>query len=104
MIGLGTWICGISTPLVKDKAVFTISDDNGNYKISLKIKSWDIEALPIIYAKEYGNTLQIRVSGEIYKAGTYADSEITFDGDELTGFITLPILGKLRLTDGKRVK
>ena len=73
MIGLGTWSCGISTPLVKDKATFTISDDNGKYKISLRIKNWDIDALPIISAKEFGNTLQLRVSGEIYKPGTYAD-------------------------------
>ena len=104
MIGLGTWSCGISTPLVKDKATFTISDDNGKYKISLRIKNWDIESLPIVSAREYGNTLQLRVSGEIYKPGTYADSEMTFDGDELTGYIVLPLLGKLRLTDGKRVK
>jgi hypothetical protein len=104
MIGLGTWTCGISTPLVKDKAVFTISDDNGKYKISLKIKTWDIESLPIVSAKEFGNTLQVRVSGEIYKPGTFAESEMTFDGDHLTGFIILPLLGKLKLTDGKRVK
>ncbi len=29
---------------------------------------------------------------------------MTFDGDNLTGFIILPLLGKLKLTDGKRVK
>lgn len=102
MTGLGTWSCRISTPLVKDRVYFTLADCGGKYKVSLRIKSHYFDDIPVISAQEQGGTLQLRLSGEIYKPGACADAELNFEGDTFTGSIVLPLLGRLRLLDGKR--
>ena len=37
MIGLGKWQADIDNILFKGAAVFTIADENGNYKIDLEL-------------------------------------------------------------------
>ena len=104
MTGLGTWTCSIDTPLIKDKPLFTIFDNNGKYGIRFKMRNYETDSLNIIDAQEQGNTLRLDVAADKFKPGAVASTELTFDGDRFTGFIRLPIMGKLKLIDGEKVK
>ncbi len=104
MIGLGTWTCNIDTPLIRDKAQFTIFDNNGKYGIKLKMRSYETDNLNIIEAEENGCTLHLTVSAEKFKPGAVAVTELNFDNDRFTGVIKLPVMGKLKLINGEKAE
>ncbi len=103
MTGLGTWTCKIDSPLIKDKPLFTIFDNNGKYGIKFRIRSYENDNLPVISAEEDGNTLHLNVAADKFKPGAVASTELTFDNDSFTGFIRLPIMGKIKLLNGMKV-
>lgn len=104
MTGLGTWTCRIDTPLIKDKPLFTIFDNGGRYGIRFRMRNYETDNLDIIEAEESGNILRFNVAVDKFKPGATAVTELNFDGDRFTGFIRLPIMGKLKLVDGERVE
>ena len=104
MTGLGTWTCRIDTPLIKDKPLFTIFDNGGRYGIRFRMRNYETDNLDIIEAEESGNTLRFNVAVDKFKPGATAVTELNFDGDRFTGFIRLPIMGKLKLVDGEKVE
>ena len=103
MTRLGTWTCKIDSPLIKDKPLFTIFDNNGKYGIKFRMRSYENDNLPVISAEEDGNTLRLNVAADKFKPGAVASTELTFDNDSFTGFIRLPIMGKIKLLNGIKV-
>ena len=59
MIGLGKWQAEINNIIFKGSAVFTIADNNGEYKISLELPGEDlgISDIAINNIQEDGDTL-----------------------------------------------
>lgn len=102
MIGLGEWQFRIDTVFFKGNAEIVISDKGGKYDFDLKIENFDLPDYTIKDFSESENTLTATVNTDLLK-GKDIPISITFEGDTLTGTIKIPMLGKIKLKDGKRV-
>lgn len=104
MIGIGRWEFRLSTNLVPRPVILEISDNNGEYAFS--IPSLGEKGLPphsITEITEEGNSLHITVEVAGLLAGKKMTAVLTFEDDTMSGSISMPLFGKLNLTDGHRV-
>ena len=104
MIGLGNWGVSIDTMMFRGDAVLTIADKNGTYDFSVKVEK--IEKMPPYtidsVTEEGDNTLVLVISTPMMN-GKQITANLTFDGDTLTGFAKVPLLGKIKFKNGHRV-
>ena len=103
MIGLGNWSVSVDTMMFRGDALVTISDKGGNYDFAVRVSK--LEKMPpftVDSVTEDGNTLSLLVSTPLLN-GKQIAIEMTFEGDTLTGFAKIPLLGKIRFKNGHRV-
>ena len=103
MIGLGSWSVSIDTMMFRGNAVLTISDKDGAYDFAVQVDK--LEKIPpytIERVTEDGNTLEAVITTPLM-SGKELLLSMTFDGDTLTGFAKVPLLGKIKLKNGHRV-
>lgn len=103
MIGLGSWNVSIDTMMFRGSAVLTISDKGGAYDFDVKVDK--LEKMPpysVDSVTEDGDTLSLIISTPLLKDKQIA-LQMTFEGDTLTGFAKVPLLGKIKLKNGHRI-
>ena len=103
MIGLGSWSVSIDTMMFRGDAVLTIADKDGAYDFAVKVDK--LEKMPpytVESVTEEGDTLLLVVTTPMLN-GKQIALNMTFDGDTLTGFAKVPLLGKIKLKNGHRV-
>ena len=105
MIGLGKWQAEINNIIFKGSAVFTIADDNGNYKIDLELPGEDlgVSDINIQNIQEDGDTLTGEATVDIIPGGKACEISLTFTDDVCNGFLKVPFIGKIKLKNGHRV-
>ena len=103
MIGIGSWGVSIDTMMFRGDAVLTISDKGGAYDFAVQVDK--IEKIPpytVESVTEDGNTLTLVITTPLM-SGKELGLTLTFDGDTLTGFAKVPLLGKIKLKNGHRI-
>lgn len=104
MIGIGKWAGQINTMIYSGDVSFAIVDDNGKYGVRFDIPE-GVDRVPdytISNITEKGDTLSAQVEISMLP-GKKIDVEMTFDGDMMNGVIKVPFIGKVKLTDFKRI-
>ena len=105
MIGIGTWSAKVSTMFLKMEGTIEILDNNGEYEFRFhppeKFKDVQIRYFDI---REEGNTLYGKGEASAFPRKIF-EVQATFDGDKMTGKITLPFMGNMsvELKDGHRI-
>ena len=105
-IGIGSWAGKISVRIARGEVKFTIGEDeNGDYKIDVALpgalKTAKIEFMNLVEEPD-GKT----ISGEgkiSVLPGRKLTGAFTFEEDTFTGEIKAPVVGRIQITDGKRV-
>lgn len=100
MIGLGTWEAEINTIFFKGTGRATISDLNGNYDFKLEIIGLNVPDIKVCDVCENDNSLSALLECELFK-GKQIPVTVTFDGDTVTGFAKVPMVGKIKF-NGKK--
>ena len=93
MIGLGKWVCNVSSMLFSGEVKMEIFDDNGSYGFKLDIPNVKI---PDVTVKEVTVQTSILPGKDIVL-------NATFDGDTFEGVLKIPFVGKVKLKDGRRL-
>ena len=102
MIGLGKWSCSIDTMMYRGDAILTIADNGGAYSFTAEVPGVKMPEYHVSNITEDGNTLTAIVTTPVL-AGKELPISLTFDGDVVTGFAKVPLLGKIKLKNGKRI-
>ena len=106
-IGLGSWSGKIAVRIARGEVRFNIAEDeNGEYKIDTQLpgalKTAKIKFMNLVEGED-GKTL----SGEgliSVLPGRKLTGTFVFEEDTFTGEIKAPVVGKIKITDGKRIK
>ena len=102
MIGLGKWSCSIDTMMFRGDAILTVADNGGAYEITAEVPGMKMPEYAVSNIEENENTLTAIVTTPLL-SGKELPISLTFDGDTLTGFAKVPLLGKIKLKNGKRL-
>lgn len=102
MVGLGTWYAEIKSFLLSASCTVTIKDNNGSYEFEFDSPDADKIAIDNIRTKESGNSLTVT-----FNTGYLPGKDIVlfaeFGDDTVTGYIDVPLLGKIKLLNGRRI-
>lgn len=102
MIGIGKWGCHVNTMFFSGDVEMTISDNGGEYAFELELPGVDIPDYTLKSVEEDGNTLHAVVG--VSMIGKDAEVTVTFEGDSFSGVVKIPMLGKVKLKDGYKIK
>lgn len=102
MIGIGKWACSVDTMMFRAEAVVTISDNGGEYAFDIDAKGINVPEYKVYNIEENGNTLSAVVSSPMLP-GKEVPVCMTFEGDTVSGYVRVPVLGKVKLKNGKRI-
>ncbi len=102
MIGLGTWKFHVDTMLFKGDAIIKIFNNGGEYDFELDVKDVDIPDISVKDINEDGDTLTA-VGSTSMLPGKDIPISLTFSGDTVTGFVKVPLIGKIKLKEGTRI-
>lgn len=103
MIGLGKWTGEIETSLISGSAIVEISDNNGEYDFSVTVPS--LKKLPkfkVYDIKEDGNRLSGKAEIELM-GKMNVNISVEINGDAFTGYLQVPVLGKIEIKNGKKI-
>lgn len=105
MIGLGRWACGLDTPMIEEDGVVQISEKEGEYVFRLLARDKNIPDYKVETIKEKDDdTLIISLTIDGIPEENKVIIHATFSDDKLTGYIRLPFIGRLKITNGRRIK
>ncbi len=105
-IGIGTWSGRINVRLAKGEVQFTISEDeNGEYKFDVKLPgALKTAKIKFMNVKEEPDGKTLSGEGTIsVLPGKKLSGAFTFEDETFTGEIKAPVVGKIMITDGKRI-
>ena len=102
MIGLGKWVCNVSSMLFSGEVKMEIFDDNGSYGFKLDIPNVKIPDVTVKEVKEDGTDVTVTVQTSMLP-GKDINISLEFDNDTFTGFLKVPFLGKIKIKDGKKI-
>ncbi len=103
MIGLGKWACSVSTMFYTGEVKITVSDNNGSYGFEIGIPGVKIPDVTVRDVKIDGNTITAVAQTSILP-GRDIELSINFNGDSFEGFAKVPVLGKVKLKNGRRIE
>ncbi len=102
MIGIGTWECKVDTMFFKGTAQVKIFDNNGEYGFDVIIPDFDVPDITVLSVEEDGNDIDAVVQTSLLP-GKDINLSVSIDGDDITGFLKIPFVGKVKLKDGHRI-
>lgn len=105
MIGIGKWKCSLDIALFRTEAIIEISDNNGEYGFNVLGKAGEFLPDYVIESVEEQGEDSLRVVMRV--PALYGERPVvvhsTYTDDEITGFLKFPIIGRIQITDGRRV-
>lgn len=105
MVGIGKWSAKVNTLFFKGEITVDIKDNNGEYDIDFHLPE-KFKNIEIKYYDVYAEGNTIHGKGEVaLLPGKVINAAVTFEGDTMTGALTLPFLGNkvIKLKDGHRI-
>jgi hypothetical protein len=102
MMGLGKWACSVNTMFFSGDVDFEIFDNNGEYGFNLNIPNIKIPDITVKEVGEDDDTITATVETSVLP-GKDITLVVTIDGDEFDGYIKVPMFGKVKLKNGRRI-
>ncbi len=105
-IGIGTWSGKIALRIARGEVKFTISEDaNGEYKIDVELPgALKTAKIKFMNLKEEADGKTLSGEGTIsVLPGRKMTGAFTFEEDSFVGEIKAPVVGKIKITDGKKI-
>lgn len=102
MIALGKWEMSVKTMIYSGKILLNIFDDGGKYGYEMTIPGMKAPKIDIKEINENGNIIDAVLSTPLLPGKDIA-LHAEFDGDTVEGYAKLPIFGKVKITDGRRI-
>lgn len=102
MTAIGKWSCSVKTPVFSGSAVIDVYDDNGKYNYRVCESDVSVPRIKIKSVTENGNTVDAVVELAALP-GTDIPVHAEFEENTFTGYIKVPLFGKIPLRDGHRV-
>ena len=102
MTGSGKWICSVNTIFFTGDVKFEIFDNDGEYGFRIDIP--DIKAPEIIVKDVEEDDDEITVTAETsHLPGKDVILFLDFDDDTCEGYVKVPLVGKIKLRNGRRI-
>lgn len=102
MIGLGKWACSVNTIFFSGDVDFEIFDNNGEYGFNLNIPNVKIPDITVKEIEEDDDTITATVETSVLP-GKDITLVVTIDGDTFDGYIKVPMFGKVKLKNGRKI-
>ena len=102
MIGLGKWACSVNTIFFSGDVDFEIFDNNGEYGFNLNIPNVKIPDITVKEIEEDDDTITATVETSALP-GKDNTLVATIDGDTFDGYIKVPMFGKVKLKNGRKI-
>ena len=102
MIGLGKWACSVNTMIFSGDVDFEIFDNNGEYGFNLNIPNVKIPDITVTDIEEDDDTITATVERSVLPCKDIS-LVVTIDGDTFDGYIKVPMFGKVKLKNGRRI-
>ncbi len=102
MIGLGKWACNVNTMFYSGEVKIEIFDNNGEYGFKLDVPDFQVPDVTVKECVEDGDSVEAKVQTSLLP-GKEIEISVEFDGDEFTGFVKIPFIGKIKLKDGHKI-
>ena len=102
MTGLGKWICSVNTIFFSGDVKFEIFDNDGKYGFIIEIP--DVKSPEIIIKNVDEDDDEITIKAETsLLPGKDVTLFLEFDDDTCEGYVKVPMVGKIRLRNGKKI-
>ena len=102
MTGLGKWICSVNTIFFSGDVKFEIFDNDGKYGFIIEIP--DVKSPEIIIKNVDEDDDEITITAETsLLPGKDVTLFLEFDDDTCEGYVKVPMVGKIRLRNGKKI-
>lgn len=102
MIGLGKWEFSVKTFVYSGKVFLNIFDNGGKYAYEVSAPGISVPKVEVIDVVENGNTVEATMQTPVLP-GKDILVHAEFDGDSVSGYAKIPILGKVAIQDGRRI-
>ena len=103
MLGIGKWLCKVNSMFYRGEVTLNIADNNGEYDITIEIDAdFDMPDYKIYDVVTEGNTVTAKAEVSLLP-GKVVDVSFTIENDVLTGVLKVPFMGKIKITDGRKV-
>lgn len=103
MTGLGKWICNVSTIFFSGDVNFEITDSNGSYGFIIDIPGIAAPEITVKSVEEDEDELTVTAETSLLP-GKDVTLYLEFDEDDDTfeGYVKVPMVGKIRLRNGRK--
>lgn len=102
MIGIGTWETRIDTMFFKGQATVKIFDDGGKYGFEIDVPGVDVPDIEVVSVTEKDEHIDAVLHTSVLP-GKDIDLSVDIDGDDLFGWVKIPVFGKIKLKDAHRI-
>ena len=102
MIGLGKWKFFVDTMFYRGDATLIITDNGGTPGIELDLPGMDVPDFSVSDMAYDGNTVTGNVQTSMLK-GKNIPFSCTFEGNTANGFLKIPFIGKVKLSNGTKI-
>lgn len=104
MLGIGKWLCKVNSMFYRGDVTLNIADNNGEYDITIEIDAdFDMPDYKIFDVVTEGNTVTAKAEVSLLP-GKIIDVSFTIDENEvLSGVLKVPFMGKIKITEGRKV-
>jgi hypothetical protein len=102
LLGEGKWQFSVDTMIYRGEGTVEVRDKEGEYDVDLALTDMELPALVLENFQAEGNVLTGIAHTDLLR-GKNIPFSFTFEGDVVNGFIKVPFMGKIKLTNGKRI-
>lgn len=102
MLGLGKWSFEVNTMFFSGEITVRVFDDSGKYGFELEKPNIEVPDISVKEIRESGNSVFASVQTSLLPGAT-VELNVVFDGDKFDGFVKIPVLGKVKLKNGRRI-
>ena len=102
MLGLGKWKCKVKALFFSGEAILEIYDNDGEYGFRLEVEDFQSPEITVKDTEVDGDTLSATVQVDLLPDKDII-AEMEFDGDTFDGFLKVPLVGKFKLKNCKKI-
>lgn len=102
MLGLGKWECKVKALFFSGEAVLEIYDNDGEYGFRIEVEDFKNPEIIVKDVEVDDDTLTATVQVDLLPDKDII-AEMEFDGDSFDGFLKVPLLGKVKLKNCKKI-
>ncbi len=103
MIGIGKWQITLNTNILSRTAVVEIKDCDGNYDVSVISPGFTVPPYKLLKVETVDENTLVGHFEITDLPAKYVTVRAVFTEDTISGFIKIPLIGRLEFTDGKKI-